>query len=262
MTPIQAFYILRRRFAAVVIPTPIVTPTQGDARPPVVTPTIAKGDQADMLARLRALLPNGWFSGSSPVLDTVLSGLAWALAQVYALIAYARLQTRLATATDGFLDLIAFDFFGQTLPRKSQESDPSFRKRIQAQLLIEKGTRTGLIKSLTLLTGRAPLVFEPTRGQDTGYYDTPTTMGYDVAGAYGEYDLNHQAFVIAYRPTTSGIPGIAGYDDPQGAYDVPTSSTEYTDQSMINGYLSDADIYNAIDQVKPVGTIVWTAISN
>ena len=46
---------------------------------------------------------------------------------VYGLTAYARLQTRIATATDGFLDLISFDFFGRRCPGKPQESDAAFR---------------------------------------------------------------------------------------------------------------------------------------
>ncbi len=32
--------------------------------------------------------------------------------------------------------------------------------------------------------------------------------------------------------------------------------------SQIQGAVTDADIYAAIDSVKPVGTVVWTRISN
>src|SRR3978361_501866 len=96
------------------------------------------GDQSDILSRLKTLLPGGWFRDATPVLDGFLSGIAWALAQVYALAAYARLQTRILTATDGFLDLISFDFFGNTLPRRALESDAAFRTRIVAELFLEK----------------------------------------------------------------------------------------------------------------------------
>src|SRR3984957_19084211 len=99
---------------------------------------MATGDQNDMLARIKALLPNGWFRGLTPVLDALLSGYAWSLSFIYQLIQYAQLQTRIATATDGFLDLISFDFFGGSLPRKSQEYDAPFRSRILAQLFLEK----------------------------------------------------------------------------------------------------------------------------
>src|SRR5437762_266459 len=106
------------------------------------------GTQGDIVTRLKAVLPNGWFRGDTPILDGVLNGIAWALAQVYSLTDYARLQTRIATATDGFLDLISFDLFGGAFPRKPQESDPGFRTRIQAELLLERGTRHGLIRAL------------------------------------------------------------------------------------------------------------------
>src|SRR4051812_48175468 len=131
---------------------------------------MATGNKADIVTRLKAVLPSGWFGDSSPVLDAVLSGIASALAFVYDLAAYARLQARIATATDGFLDLISYDYFGPGLPRKLQETDASFRNRILAALLQERGTRRGLIRMLEMLTGRTPWVFEPARPADTGGY--------------------------------------------------------------------------------------------
>jgi hypothetical protein len=221
---------------------------------------MATGDIADVLTRLKALLPNGWFVEPTPILDGFLTGIAWALSQVYGLIAYARLQTRIATATDGFLDLISFDFFGSSLPREAQESDAAFRSRIQAELLLERGTRKGLIRALQILTGRTPWVFEPARPADTGGYDT-NSMGYNVAGGYGSLLLPYQAFVVAYRPLSSGIPNVAGYGISAGAYNTP-SEAEYASPSMILGAISDASIYNAIASVIPAGTIAWTRISN
>src|ERR1700722_7829173 len=129
---------------------------------------MATGDQNDMLARIKALLPNGWFRGLTPVLDALLSGYAWSLSFIYQLIQYAQLQTRIATATDGFLDLISFDFFGNTLLRRQQEQDNPFRARILATLLREKATRKGMNDALVNLTGRTPIIFEPSRPADTG----------------------------------------------------------------------------------------------
>ena len=91
---------------------------------------MAAGDQTDILGRIKALLPFRWFPDITPVLDALLSGVAWALSFIYSLIQYAKLQTRIATASDGFLDLIAFDFFGTSLLRRQQETDVSFRGRI------------------------------------------------------------------------------------------------------------------------------------
>jgi hypothetical protein len=221
---------------------------------------MAVGDQQDFVVRIKALLPNGWFGDSTPILDAVLNGIGNALAFVYGLITYAGLQTRIATATDGFLDLISFDFFGLTLPRRPQETDSAFRLRIQAELFLERGTRNGMIKALQLLTGRTPIVFEPARPADTGAYNT-NTMGYNVAGRYGSLQLRAQAFVIAYRPSGSGIPNIAGYGVSTGAYNIP-SQTKYASLSEIVGNVTDADIYAAIDSVAPAGVTVWTQLSN
>jgi hypothetical protein len=221
---------------------------------------MAVGDQADFVARMKALLPNGWFADTTPILDGLLNGIASLLATAYSLYSYAKLQTRIATATDGFLDLISYDFFGTNLPRRQGESDSAFRARIKASIFLERGTRPGLIKALTLLTGRAPWVFEPARPADTGAYNT-NTMGYGVAGGYGSLALPCQAFVVAYRPASSGIPFIAGYGNPEGAYNTP-SQTKYADLDEIIGAVTDADIYSAIDGVKLAGTTVWTRISN
>src|SRR5580698_6710536 len=119
------------------------------------------GDQADFVARLRQLLPNGWFADDAPVLNAVLNGAAYCLALIYSLNAYAKLQTRLATVTDGFLDLAAFDYFGTSLMRRLMESDASLRVRVFQDLLRQKATRAGIIKLLTDLTGQTPVVFEP-----------------------------------------------------------------------------------------------------
>ena len=221
---------------------------------------MATGDINDIVNRITAVLPNGWFRGTTPILNAVLTGISWPLAMVYSLCSYTKLQTRIATATDGFLDLISWDYFGAGLPRKTSEADSAFRSRILASLVLEKATRNGLIKTLKLLTGRAPWVFEPARPLDTGAYGK-NIIGYGVAGGYGSIRLPFQAFVIAYRPTGQGIPNIAGYTNPEGAYATP-SQAEYGNQSLIQAAVTDASIYAAIDSVKPAGTEIWTRISS
>ena len=128
------------------------------------------GDQQDMMARLRAVLPTRWFPDSAPVLDGLLSGLASGWSWAYQQLQYVKAQTRIATATDVWLDIIANDFFGGRLARRVGQSDGAFRDRIQRELFRERGTRGAIIAVLHDLTGRAPLVFEPARTTDTGGY--------------------------------------------------------------------------------------------
>lgn len=219
---------------------------------------MATGDSSDFTARIKALLPLGWFRDPTPVLDAVLSGISSAFASLYSLCSYARLQTRIATATEGFLDLIGFDYFGGKLPRRLRESDDGYRARILAALLAEKGTRRGLIRTLVALTGRMPLVFEPTRPADTGGYSVGG-CGYSVAGGYGALSAPYQAFVTAYRPVGQGIPNLGGYGSGVGGYDVG-GQLSYGSLSQVQGSVTDADIYGAIDDVAEAGTTIWTSI--
>jgi hypothetical protein len=221
---------------------------------------MAAGDQADCLNRLKSLLPQGWFPDSTPVLDALLSGFAWALSLVYSLIQYAQLQTRIATATDGFLDLISFDFFGNNLTRNQQELDAAFRTRILATLLRPKATRPGMIAVLTALTGRAPIIFEPARPLDTGAYGA-SICGYGVAGGYGSLQLRAQAFIVAFRPSSSGIPYVAGYGSPSGGYGTP-SRAEWASLSEVEGAVTDSDLFATVNSTKAAGTEMWVQLSN
>jgi len=221
---------------------------------------MATGDTTDLGARIKATLPP-WFGDSNPILSALVAGLSAALANFYSLYLYAQLQTRIKTATDGWLDMIAADFFGLRITRKANQTDASFRSLIIANLFRERATRKALIQVLTDLTGRAPVVIEPQRPADCGAYGVPTS-GYGVAGFYGSTLLPAQAFVIAYRPATAGIPNIAGYGNSPAAYRTPSQGGEYASLSMIIGQVTDADIYAAIDSVKPVGTVIWTTIKS
>jgi hypothetical protein len=221
---------------------------------------MAVGDQNDFVSRLKSLLPNGWFSDTAPVLDAVLNGLAYCLAFIYSLIAYAKLQTRIATATDGFLDLVGFDYFGSFISRRLNETDTSWRARIFQNLLRPKATRQSIINLLTDLTGNIPFVFEPWRPLDCGAYGK-NICGYGVAGGYGSLAVPYQAFVRAYRPLGQGIPYVAGYGNPEGAYST-ASTGAWANLSQVAGAVTDADIYAAIADAKVEGTLVWTQIEN
>lgn len=194
------------------------------------------GDTSDIFARLKTALPLRWFGSSAdsvPAVDSVLWGIASLLAFAYSLYAYAKLQTRILTASDTWLDLIAWDFFGGTVTRAAAQSDASFRATILANMFRAKATRQAISAILTQLTGAAPTIVESWRPADTGAYGSLTTpsfgpMGYGSAGAYGNVSLPCQVFI-----TTA--PGLAG--------------------------ITNADLYAAVDATKAAGIEAWVRIT-
>lgn len=211
-----------------------------------------------MLARLKAVLPPRWFPDSAPVLDAVLSGVAEVWARLYAQLEAVRLQTRIATATDAFLDMIAVDFFGSSLPRRSLETDTAFRGRIQRELLRERGTRRAIVAALTDLTGRTPMVFEPARPADTGGWGAG--VGYGQAGRWGSLALPMQCFVTAYRPAGQGIGVVAGWGASAAGWGV--GAVEYGSLAQIAGQVTDAEIAAAVAGLMPAATIAWLRIAS
>lgn len=210
------------------------------------------GDQADIAGRIRALLPKSWFPKVSPVLDATNQGPAWALSTVYAQITYAALQTRIQTATDGWLDIISGDFFGVSLPRLVNELDGSFRARILANLFVQGPTRADMSAVLTLITGRAPAIFEPSNTSDSGGYDSRAYYDVSTGGGYGD-PLPYQAFVTAYRPNGGQLAALGYYDTYIASFD---SYGAYSESAG----LPDSVIIAAVESTKPAGTIVWLRI--
>lgn len=195
----------------------------------------------------------------SPLLDALRSGVSGLFAFLYAIFQYLKKQTRLATATDGFLDLWGSDYLGLNVRRETGQSDASYRAVLQANVIRERCTRRAVIKVLTDLTGTAPIVIEPGRPNDTGAWDGPG-LGWDVAGYWGGVtELAFQCFVIAFRPQGSGLNNVAGLDTNLAAWDTP-SQLEWIDLSFITDFLTDTDIANALESVRPAATTVWLQI--
>ncbi len=216
------------------------------------------GDQADMAARLRAALPGRWFGDAAPVLDGVLAGIAAIWATLYAQLQAAIAQTRIATASGGFLDMIVLDFFGRRVHRRVAESDDPFRARILREMRRERGTRGALVTALTDLTGRAPLVFEPARPADTGAWNGQA--GYGSAGRWGSLMLPRQCFVTAFRPAGQGIARVVGWGSPGGGYG--SGGACWADHAAIGGQVTDDDIAATVADTIPVASIAWLRISS
>lgn len=221
------------------------------------------GDQADFLRRLRTVLPARWFPDVAPVLDSLLSGLASGWTVIYGSLQFVRAQTRIATASGVWLDIIGRDFFGLSLSRRPDEGDASYRRRIQLELFRERGTRAAVTSVLSDLTGRSPVIFEPARTTDTGGYGSAaaaaTGLSYGVAGGWGSLQLPFQSFVMAYRPAGSGIALVSGWGQGAGGYGI--GNIEYGNLDMIEGQVTDADIMAAVASVLPIASTVWLAIS-
>ena len=192
--------------------------------------------------------------------DALLSGYANAFSAIRAILAYLAPQTRIGTATDGFLDLIAQDYFGALLVRGSNQSDASFRANILANLTRRRGTRASVAHILEQLTGIVPIIIEPQRPLDCGAYGVAALCGYGVAGYYGSISIPYQSFVISYRPQGSGIPNVAGYGISTAGYG-RASQAEYASRSFIQNFLTDADLFSAVNSVRPIGYTIWMRIN-
>lgn len=218
---------------------------------------MSKGDFDDIHSRLKALLPVAWFGDKSPILDGVLTSCAQSLTWCYSLYLYARRQTRIATASDGWLDIAAQDFFGTRLRRDNGMTDDELCALISRNLFRERGTRQAIIITVKELTGLAPTIIEPQRPADTGGYGIATS-GYSMAGRYGSRSIPCQAFVIAHRSAKSDTTD----DNPQyeNSYISSHPSTENDDIKMSSDTVTDTQIYAAIAEVKMLGTIVWVRV--
>lgn len=210
------------------------------------------GDLAEIDARLRETLPP-WFGDTSPVLDAHLAGDAIALQEVFALLEYVRAQTRVRTATGEWLDLIAYDFFGFDLQRKTEESDDAYRARVLSSLARPRITRKAISDAIQMLTGAAPVIFEPQRSLDTGAYDV-AGWAYGVNGGYGAR-LPMQSFIVVrdaqgaqYRSTAAD-----GYNT-IGGYGVDDTGYLEADQRFSSVQQQVLDLINS---VKALGALVW-----
>lgn len=225
---------------------------------------MATGDQTDMQARLKAVLPSAWFKNPAPIKNALLAACGWMHAQSYALLNYVKQQGRVASASDVFLDIAARDYTGTRVTRRLQETDESLRTRLQAALLPSAATRSAMQTRLTALTGTTPEIFEPTQPADTGAYGYGG-LGYNASGGYGSVLLPFQAFIRLKRPVFQGVPYWAGYNGnasmpayAPGGYGVGLLA--YSNIAQAFDGVTDAEIYQTIEAVQAVGSTVWAQI--
>ena len=225
---------------------------------------MATGDSSDILSRVKQIIPYSWFSYVAPIRDAVLGGLSDAAAWCYSWITYATMQTRILSATGPWLDIIANDFLGRNLLRNGAD-DNTFRATIQATILQERVTRSGMANAIQKLVGVAPVIFEPWSPQDAGAYGNGR-FAYGRSGGWGSLQLPGQVFVQISRNalSPSGIPNAVGYGGYGGGYyggSTSYGSAELAASSVAQIGVTDDLIYQVINQTKPSGVICWTQIN-
>ncbi len=176
-------------------------------------------------------------------------------------------QSRIATSTGPFLDLIAWDYFGARFLRRRRELDNPWRRRIVQELLRPRATRAAIVQMLTDLTGRAPIMIEPWSPGDCGGMGHGCRVGYSAGGRYGSLLYHHQIFITAYRPPGTGSPGVSGWSTPYGGYGkagskLAGSRLAYVDKSQLTGIVTDEEIYRRIAETVAAGVTAWVALRN
>jgi hypothetical protein len=225
------------------------------------------GDLNDIVNRLWSALPKRWFAEQSPNLTTVLTCIATPWVWLYNFILYVRLQTRLVTATEDWLDLIANDYFGRKLQRKPGEADFAYRARIQNALLQGAATRVAVSSGIEKLVGTRPNIFEPANCMDTGSYGainghpqlTATGLAYGRVGGWGSLELPLQFFISTTRPPVPGVGMLAGYGTSYGGYG--EGSISYVDLSLLPGQVTDRDIQTTLSDLLPINAVAWLKIN-
>ena len=193
---------------------------------PIEVPVL--GSPSQMAARVLSLVPDAWVGDGAKQpgggLFLLAQALGIGLADPMTAIAYAALQTRIATATDINLDNISNDFFGGMLPRNG-DSDPVFRSRLRTAIFQNKATRAGMVFALGALGLTFVLVED---GNPTDLMALGTYGGLGTVGALGAgNNAQGSVFLRVSLPLPSGV--------------------------------TQPQVLNVIDNVKPEGVIVWVS---
>lgn len=217
---------------------------------------MAIGDNGDILARLKSVLP-AWWGQVTPILDGVLSGFAQIGSWGYGLLIYTTAQTRIATATDGFLDIASLDFFGPRVRRKPSQPDFALRKIIRAEVLRPRNTRAAMLKALKDLTGSSAVIFEPAYAFDTGGIGT-YGFAFSTAGGFGSRALPNQMFIRVVQPIGAGVPTVAGFNTTYAGFG--NGYFCLIDKNAITGAVTNQDIYDTVEATRAAGVTCWVNI--
>jgi len=219
---------------------------------------VATGDANDIVERVKRLIPGRWFAWAAPLRDASLGGLADNAAWCYQWMVFIRQQSRIATASGIFLDLISYDYLRRTLLRAGAD-DTTFRIKIINAILAERVTRLGMMNALTQLLNIPPFIFEPWNPFDAGGYGEGN-FAYGQSGGWGSLQLPGQVFIKVSRAglRSTGVPNVEGWGGFVGGYGAGAIQYISVDTAEIG--VTDQDIYDTIVRTKPTGLIVWTQV--
>lgn len=215
-------------------------------------------DAKAIAGRFYSLLPYRWWGEGAPVRNFIIGGVADSLNWAYSFYAYAKAQTRISTATEFNLDIIAWDFLGGRVLRRESQGDDSFRAAIIKEIFRPRASRPAMRDALLDLTGKEPLIFEPANPNDTGAYNH--NMAWSLHGRYGSLQHPYECWIDIQRPAGQGIPGVEGYGGIGGGWGYMRS--EWASLSMFSGKVTDNDIYNSVGSTRPAGIVCWCRISD
>jgi hypothetical protein len=222
--------------------------------------------QTDFVRRLTGLFPPGWAStdalSSGGNLYSLFSVLALLHSTVSTLLQATQQSFYLTTALGNTLDVVIADFFGDGLPRNTNETDDQYRVRAYNLLFSTTVTRPGFQKYMNAL---APTrLVEPWAPADTGvwdgmYYDVDTAV---TPGTYTDASLRYQGFAQVSISNKSAQP-LAAYsvwtDGPSPLYTYNGYlSFYYPVQSTL---ISEATVNSYVLKGKALGTMVWVKLT-
>lgn len=229
------------------------------------------GDVANVLKRLRAVLPQSWFPKTAPVLDATLTGGATLASDNYSRLQFVKAQMRIPTSTGIWLDLAAWDFFGPRFLRIKNQSDAQFAAAIVAEIFRPRVTRKAVVNAVEALTGRDAKPFEPFNVRDTGGLGMFGALGAGQFGL-GNRRRHGEAYLHVLRPLGQGIrshgglgsqPGILRMLYGLGRRGGPAAAWGHSrliGENDVVGVPTTNDVLKLIHFNKAAGIVTWTDI--
>ena len=235
---------------------------------------------------LKNALPIGWFQDNTPVIDALMNGFVWCVQLIMNTLDLVIPQMRIKTSTGGFLDIIGNDFFGTNLQRLPNEKDSTYLSRILSVLFQSKNTYAALYDAVSnyyfnqsdvsialyeygmFTSGNLSLEDGVTdiNNEDSTTVDLETSLQTIPNNSF-PVGLNFQDAAVRYSTDLqpyesllilSGASLVENTIDNEN--DTPILMEDGT--NMDNEFVGtlDQSLFNLIERIKPVGTVVWVSI--